>query len=199
MAWNKIPGKLEQIRRELHQFSVSFMADRNFDELVTHLRSSYDTSVMGYTVIGYKNLEGTHIDISGYFSEGMVDILSAKIREGCKIRLLSLPLNLNYPQDRRNLTALRKMQDAGIEIRISNRNHSRLLLVYRTEEETITRGALVVGSFDFNKEGFAHERKDAGIITQHPDLVKSAVSFFNEIWETPYETETLNAKYPSKR
>jgi hypothetical protein len=162
--------------------------------------AAYDTSFMGYSVIGYKNLEGTHIDISGYFSEGIVDILSAKIREGCKIRLLSRELNLKRnPQDRRNLRALKKMQDAGIEIRISARNHSRLLLVYRTEEDTVTRGALVVGSFDFNKECFAHERKDAGIVTKHPDLVKSAVSFFNEIWETPYETETLNAKYLSKQ
>ena len=196
MSWEKSLRKLEEMRGQLWQFRVSFLTDRNFVELVNHLRNPVDTDVMGYRVIGYRNLHTTHIDISGYFSGGIVNILCAKAREQCKIRLLSPPLDLRHAQDRRNLSALRRMQDDGIEIRINDRNHSRLLVIYRTEEGTIINGALVIGSFDFNREGLSGERRDAGIITLHPDLVESAVAFFNEIWETRYETETLDTKYP---
>ena len=43
-------------------------------------------------------------------------------------------------------------------------------------------GTLIIGSFDFNTECIGAERYDAGIKTSHPDLIKSAVNFFEGIW-----------------
>jgi hypothetical protein len=52
-----------------------------------------------------------------------------------------------------------------------------------------------MGSFDFNTEGMSKERYDAGIKTQNPDLVLSAVELFEQIWDEP-ESLPLNEKYP---
>jgi hypothetical protein len=54
---------------------------------------------------------------------------------------------------------------------------------------------LIIGSFDFNTECIGKERLDAGIKTNHPDLVKSALQFFDGIWNTT-ESISLNEKYP---
>lgn len=43
-------------------------------------------------------------------------------------------------------------------------------------------GLLILGSFDFNTECIGKERHDAGVKTSHPDLVKSAIDFFNQVW-----------------
>lgn len=39
-----------------------------------------------------------------------------------------------------------------------------------------------MGSFDFNTECIGLDRYDAGIKTKHPDLLKSAIDFFEKVW-----------------
>ena len=95
-------------------------------------------------------------------------------------------LNLNNNQDRKNCRALKTMQEKGIEIKINHRLQSRLFIGYQLLNDDFYGGILIIGSFDFNREGLAGERRDAGIITTHPDLIKSAITFFKELWETEY-------------
>ncbi len=94
-------------------------------------------------------------------------------------------------RDKKNLEVLKKLADIGIkkthkgevgvEIKINNRLHARFLVAYNPEAPKL-RGLLLIGSFDFNVEGTSLERHDAGILTEHPDLVKSARNLFDDIW-----------------
>jgi hypothetical protein len=41
---------------------------------------------------------------------------------------------------------------------------------------------LLLGSFDFNRDGLSRHKVNAGIITKNPDLVQEAVAIFEKIW-----------------
>jgi len=51
---------------------------------------------------------------------------------------------------------------------------------------------LIIGSFDLDQAGLGGNRRDAGIITTHPDLVKSAVEYFETVWEDHYHSTPLD-------
>lgn len=42
---------------------------------------------------------------------------------------------------------------------------------------------LIVGSGDFQTDCFGGSRFDAGIWSNYPELIKSAIDFFNRVWE----------------
>ncbi len=106
-----------------------------------------------------------------------------------KIRLICPHLNVKYARDRKNLQALRKLAKAGAKIKINDRLHARFLVAYNPpimhEQNSHYHGLLLIGSFDFNTECIGRERYDAGIKTRNPDLVKSAVELFEQIWNEP--------------
>lgn len=52
------------------------------------------------------------------------------------------------------------------------------------DPDNLPPGYLILGSFDFNREGIGDLRKDAGIITENPELVEAALSYFNDVWES---------------
>ena len=75
-----------------------------------------------------------------------------------------------------------------IEVRISYWNHARLFLAYNKREnsdvESIFNQFLILGSFDFNDDSFNDKRKDAGIMTRHPDLFNASLTYFDKVWES---------------
>lgn len=81
---------------------------------------------------------------------------------------------------------LKKIAEVGAKIKVNHRLYARLLVAYHSfdlvKEWT---GLLVIGSFDFNSECIGRERYDAGIKTTHPDLIRSAVELFEQIWNDP--------------
>lgn len=96
-------------------------------------------------------------------------------------------LDANKLRDRKDLQVLKKLNEAGAEVRVNDRSHARFLVSYIPDylsgNEPIWRGTLLIGSFDFNKESMGKERHDAGIKTSHPDMIQAAVELFEEIWE----------------
>ena len=83
---------------------------------------------------------------------------------------------------------LHEIEKAGVEIKINNRLHARFLVAYDIVQEddyTKYQGLVLIGSFDFNTECLGRERYDAGIKTRNPDLVKSTVELFEQIWNEP--------------
>jgi dihydrofolate reductase len=70
---------------------------------------------------------------------------------------------------------------AGVEIRVNNRLHERFQVAHHPSIQDIG-DILVIGSFDFNSDCLSLERYDIEIITENPDLVKSAFKLFREIW-----------------
>lgn len=133
----------------------------------------------------------TNICITGYFSETIRNEVEALIRLDRRVRLICPDFPINSKRDKRNLQALKHLADAGTEIKVNNRLHARFLVAHTSE---LKRGLLVIGSFDFNTECIGRERYDAGIKTKHPDLVSSAVKFFEQVWNAP-ESKTLNERY----
>jgi hypothetical protein len=91
------------------------------------------------------------------------------------------------------------MQEKGIEIRVNDRIHTRLFIGYSDRDlNTDSNGVLLLGTFDFNKEGLSEDKINAGILTRHPDLVKSARELFERVWEEKIDTKPLNEAYPLK-
>ena len=89
----------------------------------------------------------------------------------------------------------RAMQGAGAKIKVNQRVHGRMFLCRYQEH----KGVLILGSFDFNKEGMGEERRDVGIKTSHPDLIKSAYKYFNGLWDDEYNCSLLDDEYPDMR
>jgi hypothetical protein len=135
------------------------------------------------------------ICITGYFSETIREGLEqiAKIQDH-RIRLICQELEPNRPRDKKNLDVLKKLCKTGVQIKINNRIHARFLVAHIPKLPK-TRGLLILGSFDFNTECIGKERHDAGVKTTHPDLIKSAIELFEEIWNDT-ESRPLDEKYP---
>jgi len=152
-------------------------------------------TVSNANICGFKEICAT-----GYFSETPMKefekLLSyIQSRSYGKVRLICPELNLKDKRDKKNLQALKKIVDAGAEIRVNNRIHARFLVAYSKSKNSILLGGLLIlGSFDFNKDCIGLERHDAGIKTRHPDLVKSAIDFFDQIWNLE-QSENLLEKY----
>jgi len=137
------------------------------------------------------------ICITGYFSEAIREELERIVKVHSRnVRLICPALDVKSSRDRKSLQVLKKLNKVGAEIRVNDRLHARFLASYISgllkEDEPMWRGTLLIGSFDFNKEGMTKERYDAGIKTSHPDLIESAVKLFEEIWN---ESSPLLEKY----
>jgi hypothetical protein len=184
MEYKKFKDKIVNLQSELDQFRVEFLDRDEFKSFVDNLSDR----IGGYN----------EICITGYFSEAVRKSLETLTRPyGRKLRLISQEFDTNKARDSKNLEVMRKLCEAGAEIKINNRLHARFLIAYNKLERGSV-GVLVIGSFDFNTEGVSKERYDAGIQTVNPDLIASALKLFEEIWTDP-ESIPLLEKYPTKR
>ena len=178
MFYDEIQKQLGELKSNLSQFKIEFLDREGFEEFADSL---FD-EVGGYSEIW----------ITGYFSEAIRNTLE-RLACGHKLKLLSQEFDLNNKREKRNLEVMRKLCNAGVEVKINNRLHARFLLAHSPAFPAI--GLLVIGSFDFNMEGMSKERYDAGIKTNNPDLVISARELFNQIWNEP-ESLPFTEKYP---
>ncbi|MGA3060974.1 MAG: phospholipase D-like domain-containing protein [Candidatus Bathyarchaeia archaeon] len=134
------------------------------------------------------------ICLTGYFSETIrAELETIAQNTFYHVRLISPDFPIGTPRDKKNLEALRKVSKAGVEVKFNNRIHARLLVAHSN-----VKSLLILGSFDFNTECIGKERYDAGIKTSHPDLVKSAIDFFEQVWNDS-ETQTLEGFLKDKR
>ena len=167
-----------------------------FDEFIAFLKGQDRTR--------YEQYSAAHsfkfIGVTGYFSAGTpTDLPIAQRKWGSSIRLISPALDPEKRREDQDLDALRKMQDAGIEIRINARLHARMFVGYSNREmEKYGSGILLLGSHDFNRDSVSGQNRNAGIVTGHPGLVISTIRFFEHIWEDRYETKPLDLVYPPK-
>jgi hypothetical protein len=171
--WQKLLNKICYLQGDISPFKVDFLDRDSFRQFSENLRSYVEA---------YQN-----IYITGYFSETIREVLEQLIKslENRKVNLLCPEFPAESKRDRRNLEALEKLVKAGAEVKFNNRLHARFLVAHNLARDASLRGLLVIGSFDFNTECLGRERYDAGIKTMNPDLVKSAVSLFEQIWKEP--------------
>ncbi len=171
--WEKFREKIVHLQSDLARFQVEFLDRHSFKDFVENLLSV----VQGYP----------EVCITGYFSEIIREKLEYFINWKQNVRLIcqEFPPRLSK-RDRKNLEVMKKLVKAGVKIKFNHRTHARIFVVYSPTPEI--RGLLVIGSFDFNAECIGKERYDAGIKTRHPDLVKSAVELFDQIWNESEST-----------
>jgi len=179
MAYEEFRKKIVKLQSNVNLFQVEFLDRDGFKRFADNL---------------YSNVDGwTKICITGYFSETIRKSLESIIEiPQHNIRLICPFLDVKKSRDRKNLEALRKLANAGAEIKVNDRLHARFLVAYvKAQKHDYIRyqGLLLIGSFDFNTECIGRERYDAGIKTRHPDLVRSAVELFEQIWN---ETESIH-------
>ena len=186
MTFQKVRDKIIHLQVDLDLFKADFLDRDGFKQFANNLSG---------------NLNYDEVCITGYFSETIRNELENVIKRGCHVRLICPEFPEKLPnRDRKNLQALKKLAQMGAEIKLNYRLHARFLVAYfRQPTIDIDRnewmnGLLVIGSFDFNTECIGKERYDAGIKTKHPDLIKSAVQLFEQIWREP-ESVDLQKKY----
>ena len=166
--WEEFRQKIVNLQSDLARFQVDFLDRHSFKDFVDY--TSRD--IQGYS----------EVCITGYFSEIIRDSLENMIRLGQNVRLIrqEFPAKLSK-NDRKELEVLEKLVNAGVKIKINHRTHARLFIAHNPKLGE-GRGLVVIGSFDFNSDCYGKERYDAGIKTRHPDLVKSSVELFDQIW-----------------
>ncbi len=177
---------LSRAIQKLARFNVDFIDETGFQSFIRELPK---------TLRDYDNF-----CMAGYFSEAFVQPL-IKQRKGlrARIRVLSPELNLKQRRDRNNLKALRKLQDEDIEVKIHSRLHCRMLLAYSHRDIggiPEAYGHVILGTFDYNDEGVNASKRNAGIKTMNPDLLKSAIKYYDELWEEFRDTKSLDEMYP---
>jgi len=178
--WGKLARKIGYLQSDLNPFRVDFLDRDSFKSFCDSLPAELQ---------GYRE-----ICITGYFSETVREALQKIIRRKRNVRLICSYLDAKKHKDRKNLQVLRKLSNAGAEIKVNERLHARFLVAFNPDKG----GFLIIGSFDFNTECIGKERYDAGIKTGHPDLVNSAIKFFEQIWKEP-ETISLEDFIQKKR
>jgi len=171
LSYHEFRDKILSLQSDAKLFKVDFLDRDRFKNIADNL------------FFRLKDFE--EIRITGYFSETIRDTLQkvAKISNH-KVQLISPEFPTRSVRDKRNLQALEKLAKVGVEIKFNNRLHARFL-VSHIPALVEQGGLLIVGTFDFNTECIGLERYDAGIITKHPDLVKSAIELFEQIWNEP--------------
>jgi hypothetical protein len=168
--WEKYRKQVVDLQSIFGVFKVDFLDKNSFSEFC-------NPTTLWSELQAYKQ-----IFITGYFSETIRETLESIIKQGQekKVKLISqIP---RTDSDRKNLGVLKKLADAGAEIKFNNRLHARFLVA---SNPPVKSGLLIIGSFDFNKDCIGKERFDAGIKTRHPDLVESATKLFEQIWNEP--------------
>ena len=167
MEFNKLIDHITQLQGELNPFRVEFLDKDKFKLFADDLYSQ----VGGYS----------EVCITGYFSETIRGQLE-RILAAHKLKLVTHELR-NEKRDQKNLEVMKKLVKAGAEVRISDRLHARMLLAHYPNVPGWSKlGLLVLGSFDFNVDCIGVERFDAGIKTNHPDLILEAKKLFEHIW-----------------
>ena len=187
LAYEEFRKKVEGLQSDVNLFETFFLDRDDFKKFADNLKNNIGA--------WYR------ICITGYFSETIRKPLEKLLEPSMvetspfKIRLICPNLNVKSTRDRKNLQALRKLVKAGAEVKFNDRLHARFLVAYNLVEGHPSIkywGLLLIGSFDFNTECIGRERYDAGIKTRNPDLVKSAVELFEQIWNEP-ESKPLEA------
>jgi len=183
MAYEQFRKKIVDLQGDWGLFQIDFIDRDSFKDFADHL----DNNLLNK---GYDE-----VCITGYFSETIREALEHFSKmQGYKVRLICQELDPKKPREMKNLDVLRRLCKTGVEVKVNSRIHARFLVAHMSKHpETV--GLLIIGSFDFNTECIGKERLDAGIKTNHPDLVKSALQFFDGIWNTT-ESISLNEKYP---
>lgn len=198
MKIHEINGELDKIKGLIHNLEVQFVDESIFRGFINSILTPPQHGYMYFP--GFWSWKNTLI--SGYFDESIfepINTIAERVQtlENSNIKLLTHELNLNKSRDKKNFDTLKKLNENKIiECRINVRNHSRFLLQYN-ELKSMHKGYLIIGTFDFNKEGVGGTRRDSGIFTRNSEILKQTKEYFFKCWENTHDSHPIN-EYPPK-
>lgn len=73
------------------------------------------------------------------------------------------------------------MKEDGAKVRIHKTLHARLFIGYNKDTDTMM---VIIGTYDYNREGISGENINAGIYSHDTELVLRARTFFLEQWDS---------------
>lgn len=174
-SWSDVMQRLESSQSAMHRFKVDFIDEDGFMGFISELRKPRSREYG-------KRGRIKHIDITGYFGEPIIKPLTNIIKKDCIVRIIT-----TQPKPE-----MFKLRDIGVDVKINPDIHARIFVAY-DEPGEYRRGRLLLG-FDFDFKGMGGGRRDAGIITRNPDLIKSAVEYFDEVWNDKHKSKRLGEK-----
>ena len=121
------------------------------------------------------------IMLMGHFDNAFTEIIGECYplnNKRCELRVLSHRFNKGDKDDP-NRRALEAIADMGAIVKVNVDAHARMFIGFH-EKPNVSE--LLLGSFDFNRDGLSRHKANAGIITKNPDLVREAVDLFEKIW-----------------
>jgi len=168
--WSDAINKIDKDVLNLSRFHVRFWTEKDFIPFITSLGRHFDT---------YR-----YLWFLGYFDNSFAKKVEEHYwesrRELIDVRALSLP----FRKDSRgqiNKRTLEKLQRLHVEVKINDHLHGRMMLLL---PDMGTISEVVLGSFDFNKDSLSGDKTNTGIHTNHPDIIKSAKTLYEEIWDS---------------
>lgn len=190
---NTVSGKLDKIEttvskghQALHELlSTLFEVQRLTSALRDKLRpkfleSSPTKRTFGEQVKGIcddilvRGSKRVLICITGYFDNEIVDRLEKILSVGGEVKIIVPKL------EREGTNILRKMtENYGVKVKIHPLLHARIFYVHRDGQPW----GVIIGSGDLTNCCLSGKRFDAAIWSNHPDITKSAVDFFNRAWQ----------------
>jgi len=117
--------------------------------------------------------------ITGHFSNNFarkIEGLCEKL-PNCDLRILSIDPKGNQI----NLDALNKMKEDGARVKIHRKLHARMFIGYNEKRDIME---LMIGSYDYNREGYSGENINVCISSRNPELIHEARKFFMKHWRS---------------
>lgn len=114
------------------------------------------------------------ICITGYFDDELVGRLQKILSVGGAVRIIVPELEIRAAR-----TLKRLVEEYEAEVRIHPLLHARIFYVHRDGRPW----GVIIGSGDITSDCLGGRRFDATIWSNHPDITKSTIDFFNRVWE----------------
>lgn len=169
---SRLTDELEEIKRKvdnLKLYTVRFITAKDFINYVEEIRDRFQ--------------KFPEIMLMGYFDNAFTEIFEEnypKYRDRCKVRVICHGFPKNN-EDNPNRLCLEALADLGVEVKVSVDTHARIFIGYNKERPH--NSELLLGSFDFNRDGLSRRKANAGIRTRNEYLVQEAVAFFESTWD----------------
>lgn len=164
---------LDRVQNEVHRLRTILESRESlipkFVESSPQIRT-YDRRILELFDPSRHGPLGRDIYIMGYFDQIMLNRL---LPIANRIKIVSPARAL---KTKKNKDALKRISKKGAEVRTHPMLHARIFCVPDLR-------FLIVGSGDLQTDCFGGTRFDAGIWSNYPELVKSAIDFFNRVWE----------------
>jgi len=116
--------------------------------------------------------------LTGHFSNSFarrIEGLPSKL-PGCDFRVLSIDTT-----NKKNLEALKIIKKEGGKVKIHKTLHARMFIGCNEDTDTM---CLIIGTYDYNREGISGENVNAGLYTSNPEIIKRAKDFFLAQWNS---------------